>query len=59
MTPHQPGDWEHLAEEASKEMDPEKLTALVRDLNRVLIEREEASRKQQHRSDPKSYRSVA
>jgi hypothetical protein len=60
MTPHQPSDWEHLAEEASKEMDPKKLTALVRDLNRVLIEREETSRKQQHQgSEPKSYRAVA
>jgi hypothetical protein len=55
MTPHQSSDWKHLAEEASKEMDPERLTELVMDLNRVLGEREETSRKQQHQgSEAKS-----
>jgi hypothetical protein len=39
--PHRPSDWKHLAEEASKEMDPERLTELVTDLTRVLGEREE------------------
>jgi hypothetical protein len=35
MTP-QPRDWRHLAEQASKEMDPEKMMILVNDLNREL-----------------------
>ena len=38
-------------------MDPERLTELVADLNRVSGEREETSRKPQHLgNDPKSYR---
>ena len=28
MSPHQPSDWKHLAEQASKEMDAEKLMKL-------------------------------
>ena len=43
MTP-QPNDWKDLAEQASTEMDPEKLLNLVGQLNRVLGEREERSR---------------
>jgi hypothetical protein len=35
MTP-QPSDWRHLAEQASKEMDPDKLMAIVNELNRAL-----------------------
>ena len=54
MTP-QTSDWRHLAEQASSEMDPNKLMALVGELNRVL-EREETSRQQRHqRSHPKSF----
>jgi hypothetical protein len=48
MTPHQVDSWEHLATRASEEMDPEKLMNLVNELNGVLGEREEASRKQRH-----------
>jgi hypothetical protein len=42
MTP-QSSDWRHLAEQASKETDPNKLLTLVQELNRVL-DREETSR---------------
>jgi hypothetical protein len=42
MTPHQPRDWKCLAEQASKEMDSDKLLGLVTELNRVLAEREES-----------------
>lgn len=41
MTPHQPSDWKHLADQASTEQDPQKFEALIQDLNRVLGEREE------------------
>jgi hypothetical protein len=40
MTPQQ-NDWQYLAEQASNEMDPEKLLKLVSQLNQVLGEREE------------------
>jgi hypothetical protein len=46
MTPSQ-SDWQHLAEQASNEMDPEKLINLVTQLNCVLGEQEERSRAQQ------------
>ena len=46
MTPSQ-SDWQQLAEQASSEMDPEKLINLVAQLNRLLAEREERSRAQQ------------
>ena len=42
MTPHQPRDWKCLAQQASKEMDSDKLLSLVIELNRVLGEREES-----------------
>jgi len=45
MTPSQ-SDWQHLAEQASSEMDPDKLLNLVAQLNRVLGEQEERSRAQ-------------
>jgi hypothetical protein len=32
MTPHPPSDWQHLAEQASKETDPNKLMKLVSEL---------------------------
>jgi len=44
MTP-QPSDWRSLAERASKEVDPDKLIALVTELNQGL-EREDNRRKQ-------------
>ena len=51
MTPHQSSDWRHLAEQASKEMNPKKMLELVTELNRVLREREETSRKRQHQGN--------
>jgi len=47
MTPSQ-SDWQHLAEQASNEMDPEKLLNLVNQLNRLLGEQEERSRAMLH-----------
>jgi len=46
MSPHSPGDWKHIAEQASQEMDSVKLLELVNELNRALGEHEEASRLQ-------------
>jgi hypothetical protein len=48
MTPSPANEWQHLAEQASGEMDPDKLLNLVNRLNRVLGEQEERSRSQQH-----------
>jgi hypothetical protein len=60
MAPHQSSDWQHLAQQASTEMDPNKLMELASELNRVLGEREETSRKQQHlANDPKPRRASA
>ena len=50
MTPSQ-RDWQHIAEQASSEMDSEKLINLVTLLNRVLGEQEERSRAQRHQPD--------
>jgi hypothetical protein len=47
MIPHQPRDWKCLAEQASKEMDSDKLLGLVTELNRVLREHEEGIQWQQ------------
>jgi hypothetical protein len=47
MTPSQ-SDWQHLAGQASIEMEPDKLLSLVDQLNRVLGEQEERSRAQRH-----------
>jgi hypothetical protein len=44
MTPNQ--TWESLAEQASIETDPNKMIEIVTELNRVLGERIETSRKQ-------------
>jgi hypothetical protein len=58
MTPHQSNSWEHLAEQASKEMNPKKMLELVTELNRVLGEREEVSRRLRNQwNQPKSLRS--
>jgi hypothetical protein len=46
MTP-QPSDWQHLARQASNEMDPQKMMELVHELNRVLEKREQTSRQQE------------
>ncbi len=43
MTPDSPRDWKHLAEQASNEMNSEKLMDLVNELNRLLGEREDQS----------------
>ncbi len=48
MTP-QPSDWRHLAEQASNEMDPNKLIYLVVELDRKLAERENMSRQAQRK----------
>jgi hypothetical protein len=37
-------DWHHLAEQASKELDPRKLLHLVAELNRALDQNEGTSR---------------
>jgi hypothetical protein len=56
MTPQHTNDREHLAEQASSEMDSQKLMELVSELNRVLGERDETSRqKRPHGNEPKSY----
>jgi hypothetical protein len=47
MTP-QPNDWRHLAEEASNELHPAKMMAIIAELNRVLEKREQISRQQRH-----------
>ena len=60
MTPHQPGDWRHLAEQMQTEMDSDKLMELATELNRVLGEREQSSRKHQdHGDEAKSYQACA
>ncbi len=46
MTPYQT-DWHHLAEQASKEMDPAKLMSLVEELNRALDLNERTSQRTQ------------
>jgi hypothetical protein len=55
MTPSPSTDWKHLAEQASNEMDPDKLLNLVTQLNRVLGEQEERSRLQQHQGNEASF----
>ena len=58
MTPSQ-NEWQHLAEKASIEMDPDKLLSLVTQLNSVLGEQEERSRAQQHPgNDSKFFRAA-
>jgi len=49
MTP-QPSDWRHLAEQASNELDPNRLIDLVVELDRMLGEREKTRRQPQHRN---------
>jgi hypothetical protein len=60
MTPHPPTNWQQLAEQASKEMDPNKLAALVTELNRVLCDCEETSRtRRRDGSKDKIFRAAA
>jgi hypothetical protein len=40
MLQQQKQDWRHLAEQASREMDPDKLMSLVNELNQVLEQNE-------------------
>ena len=44
MTP-QPSDWLHLAEQISKEQNPDKLLELAQELNRVLERKEKCKSK--------------
>jgi hypothetical protein len=50
MTP-QPNDWRHVAEQASNEMNPEKMMELVHELNRALEKREQTSRQQRDQKE--------
>jgi hypothetical protein len=43
MTPFDQSNWLHLAEQASKQLDPKKLMSLVEELNRALAARDRAS----------------
>ena len=47
MTPFDQSNWLHLAEQASKEHDPEKLMSLVIELNRALEDNERTSQRLQ------------
>lgn len=47
MAPHEDRDWLPIAEQASTEMDPEKLMILVAQLCQALEERAERARLQQ------------
>lgn len=59
MTPHQPNDWKNLAEQASHEMDPDKLLDIVTKLNSVLGEQEERSRALLHQGNERMSFSTA
>lgn len=59
MTPHQPNDWKHIAEQASIEMDPEKFMVLIQELNRVLLEREQMICQQRCDNQPASFEAAA
>lgn len=53
-------DWYRVAEQLSKETDTEKMIELAQELNRLLGEREESSRRPLHQGDsPKSFRASA
>jgi hypothetical protein len=51
MPPDSPGDWKYLAEQASTEMNSEKLLELVNELNQLLGEREDKPRQQRHQGN--------
>jgi len=46
MSPHSPGDWKHIAEQASQENGLVKAAGIVNEPNRALGEHEETSRLQ-------------
>jgi hypothetical protein len=48
MPPDSADDWKHLAEQASTEMNSEKLMELVDELNQLLGEREDKPRQRRH-----------
>ena len=49
--PDSPDDWKHLAEQASTEMNSEKLMELVDELNQLLGEREDKPRQRRHQGN--------
>jgi hypothetical protein len=49
MTP-QPNDWRYLAEQASNEMNSEKMMTIIAELNRVLEKREQTEHQQRHQN---------
>ena len=51
MLPESPGDWKRLAEQASDEMNSQKLLELVNELNRALGAREDTSRQQRYQGN--------
>ena len=51
MLPDSPGDWKHLAEQASAEMNSEKLLELVNELSQLLGEREDKSHQQRRQGN--------
>jgi hypothetical protein len=51
MSPDPTGDWKHLAEQVSTEMNSEKLLELVNELNQVLGEGEDKPRQQRHQGN--------
>jgi hypothetical protein len=51
MSLHSPGDWKHIAEQASEEMNSDRLMELVNELNRVLVEHEETRRQQRYQEN--------
>jgi hypothetical protein len=50
MAPQNSNNWRRLAEQASIEMDPEKLMSLVNELNRVLEQNQQTSRPEELKS---------
>ena len=45
MLPTQDKDWKHLAQQASTETDPGRLMQLITELNQVLEQQEETTRR--------------
>jgi len=60
MTPNHSSDWRHIAEQITKETDPQRVLELAQELDRVLGEREETSHREQERGNqPKFFRAAA
>jgi hypothetical protein len=51
MPTDSPGDWKELAEQASTEMNSQKLIELVNEINQVLGEREDKPRQKRHQGN--------